>query len=231
MGCDVHMYVERKVNNVWTAISGESPYKKMYKEIYDNSPNDEWARNAYQMECNPVYEGWIYNDRNYTLFSILANVRNGIDKIFLGPATGHQAKPISNPKGIPDDVSDKVRKCYDDFGRGSHSTSYFTLKQLKEYNLDEEITYVGLVDRKEYARYLKNGNPESWCGGSNAKLISNQDMEDWINGKVEFHEMFVQTLLRWKNDAHDCGLENIIRQLENLEENPDNIRIVFWFDN
>lgn len=34
MGCDVHMYVERKVNNVWTAISGESPYKKMYKEIY-----------------------------------------------------------------------------------------------------------------------------------------------------------------------------------------------------
>ena len=44
-----------------------------------------------------------YGDRNYNLFAILANVRNGT--AFAGCKTGEGFNPISNPKGVPSDAS------------------------------------------------------------------------------------------------------------------------------
>lgn len=47
------------------------------------------------------------NGRNYDVFSILANVRNGYG--FAGVVTSSGFNPITSGRGIPDDLSDEVR--------------------------------------------------------------------------------------------------------------------------
>jgi hypothetical protein len=51
---DIYLYVEKKENDKWIALKWDSPYEENKK----------------------VLEGWLYSNRNYILFSILAGVRN-----------------------------------------------------------------------------------------------------------------------------------------------------------
>ena len=50
MGCDIHLYVERRENGQWVSA-------------------DKWTP-------NPYYENRFYTGRNYELFAMLADVRN-----------------------------------------------------------------------------------------------------------------------------------------------------------
>ncbi len=77
-------------------------YLKELKRIKKNKPE--------------VYENWIYNDRNYRLFAILANVRNHFNII-----------PIDYPRGLPKDVSNVVLEKYESYGIFAFSASYFTI--------------------------------------------------------------------------------------------------------
>jgi hypothetical protein len=52
------------------------------------------------------YEKEIYHERNYSLFALLANVRNSAG-----------VKPISEPRGLPEDVSEIVKKISDQWYR------------------------------------------------------------------------------------------------------------------
>ena len=63
--------------------------------------------------------------RNYPLFALLANVRNN------GSIT-----PISNPRGLPDDVSFLTKFISDKDGNDGHSHSYVTSEEI---NLVEEF--------------------------------------------------------------------------------------------
>lgn len=62
-------------------------------------------------------------DRSYDLFAVLANVRNYC-----------LAEPISQPRGLPDDVSTMVRRWseYDD--DELHSHSWLSLAELRAYD-------------------------------------------------------------------------------------------------
>ena len=69
MGCDIHLYVERKVPGIgWVSLE---------------DPNEH-------------YNG--LTNRNYSIFAILANVRNG--RGFAGIVTGTGFNPISEPRGL-----------------------------------------------------------------------------------------------------------------------------------
>ena len=72
-----------------------------------------------------MYENWIYNDRNYRLFAILANVRNHFNII-----------PIDCPRGLPKDISNVVFEEYKSYGISAHSASYFTFRELLEFDWD-----------------------------------------------------------------------------------------------
>ncbi|MCT6901642.1 MAG: hypothetical protein M3Z48_00250 [Lactobacillus sp.] len=100
MGCDIHAYVEVK----------RYPYQDEKREngVWINA--DKWTVNQEQV-LHPEddqrhmiidYDDHIYKGRNYYLFAILADVRNG--KGFT---------PISEPKGLPVDVSPEVKKISD----------------------------------------------------------------------------------------------------------------------
>ena len=58
--------------------------------------------------------------RNYSLFAKLANVRNYGNIV-----------PISEPKGLPEDVSFLVRKEREDFDTDGHSDSWIGIEEIK----------------------------------------------------------------------------------------------------
>lgn len=104
MGTDIHMAVEVRKDGVWQNVT---PFRNGY------SPEPEY-----------------YEDRNYDLFAILADVRNRYGFV-----------PLDQPRGIPSDASDDVRRWCED---GDHSHSYCTVAEL--------LTY-------DWTRIVKPGNP------------------------------------------------------------------------
>ena len=108
VGCDIHTRVE-----YYTTINGE-------KKWIDG---DHYKRNKYfgdnedEVELNVVS---IYDDRNYTLFSILAGVRGCEDM-------------INEPRGLPFDTNKFIKGEFERWGASIHTASWFTLKELMDY--------------------------------------------------------------------------------------------------
>lgn len=215
MGCDIHIHVEVWVNGRWRGVRGTSPY---------------WDSNWYDGE-RLCYEGWIYNGRNYKLFGILADVRNGWG--FAGIDIGDPAEPISVPKGLPHDLSSELKENVDfDWG---HSHTYLTLQELQEYNWDKELVFRGYVNPSNYKSYKENGYPDGWSGdvsGSTITKVSNEEMENVLMANEHAINKSYYTNIEWTMKASEYLLfDEVLHELSNLSTSPQNVRIVFFFDN
>jgi hypothetical protein len=111
MGCDIHLYVEKKVNNEWKTVKGPNPYYGRF----------DWEKHKMK------FGNWIYSGRDYDFFAFLADVRNdgGI-------------MPLSAPKELPEDVSSYIKNTSEAWGIDGHSHSYFTLKELKKAEMKQK---------------------------------------------------------------------------------------------
>lgn len=111
MGCDIHLVVQKRIdsNAPWTCV------QKVITDEYEDSKT--------------TLESW-YDTRNYTVFAILANVRNG-----------GRFKFISDPRGIPEDMKGQVddRDSYLGFWLGEHSHSFVSLRELMNVDWSEEV--------------------------------------------------------------------------------------------
>lgn len=246
MGCDIHFYVERKVDGNW--VSPESWVKE-----YDDEPC---------CACVPWGENY-YKQRNYNLFSILADVRNGTG--FAGCDTGEGFNPIAKPRGLPDDCDSRIKKLSDQLDCDGHSHSHFTLAELLAYDWTQTTVLRGYVNAVEFAQWdrYRRGmgeGPSSYCGGVGgglAQIIPAEDMERQVRdihrtymdsgnfGWLEEFEKEVRNRLphnyaqfSWQLPYYKCAgsfwQETVPRllQLANSEGNSyDDVRIVFWFDN
>lgn len=184
--------------------------------------NDNWVPVADSETSS--YEGWLYNNRNYNLFAFLADLRNYNNYI-----------PISRPKGLPHDVSKEVKEKADYWGVDGHTHSWLTLEEILEFDWACEDIKKGFVNELEYKEFIKNGYPTSWCGGfgGNITNISNEDMDKIISGELKRDEGVsyyteVSWLVTYKEQAGDFYTK-AIPKLKELG-NPENVRIVFWFD-
>lgn len=131
MGCDIHLFTEKKI--------------KIYCK--DGTQEEKWVCCDY-FKLNPYYIDNkddkrkydivnIYSDRDYKLFSVLANVRN-YDKI---------EEVLDEPRGLPYDVSDAVKKECKEWGVIGHSHSWFYAKELFLYKLKYNNNYLDkLID-------------------------------------------------------------------------------------
>jgi hypothetical protein len=155
MGCDIHIYAEIKTGDGWEKVGAIFP--NPYFDITRPSITDDdgYVWNA-KLEDEP------YSGRNYDLFALLADVRN-YDEI----------DPIDYPRGLPDDVSDKIAEISNDYGADGHSHSWYLLSELIEYAKDN--------------------------------LHVAKELDDFF--------------------------ENTIENLKKLSDNPDDVRVIFWFDN
>lgn len=220
MGCDIHLYVE-KLNE--------------HKE-WELVPPPEDAK----------YGEW-FGDRNYSLFAMLADVRNGVG--FAGVDTGNRVEPIAMPRGIPKDASEEYAEiagpykpcelgsaCLHEDGHGGwgedgHSHTWFTLRELQAVNWEQPITHRGWVTPSQYAIFKRDGKPQGWSGGvsgSGIQHLSNEDMDLLItNGGVVVDLEATgwvsanhYTQVQWTETWRDC-----------LEwTSPEGVRDSAWFD-
>jgi hypothetical protein len=218
----------------------------MYTEVYDKTkfdwkPADHIVIDDEGHEKIPYGES-IYSGRNYDLFAILADVRNG--RGFGGVETGGRKIPIDQPRGLPDDVSSFVQDMSDGWGIDGHSHSWFTLKELRDYDWDRVTKNCGILEVKDYEAYVKAGGkgyPEvpysAGISGNNIKILEAVDYESMKQDKVLKSGIEYYVKIWWEESYRECCsefLENTIPKLQELADKnggSQNVRVVFFFDN
>jgi hypothetical protein len=237
MGCDIHFYVEVKRDGQWTHHDWEKPY--VVGKYSDGSV--DFSR----MMKDPLYIG-----RNYVLFSVLADVRND-----------YGISPIQSVRGLPADVSSAImdehtvrvdenheqatldRWVAEGYSNritetsvtdpDDHSASWFTLAELQAFDWSLPISRGGWVDVENFKLFRDSGKPKAWCksaGGGRIQHVDNATMADRI-GLGTAENCFTE--VQWTEPLSECVphfLNDSIPALAKLG-NPDDVRIVFWFDN
>lgn len=214
MGCDIHMWAEilrgysqPEFEPEWRAVG------RIFKSPWHDNKRvpvidaDNYAHNEILIE-HP------YDERNYDLFAILANVRNGSG--FAGVDTGDGFRPISEPRGIPNDASDYYIQQTKKWWGDGHSHSWLFLHELEDYDWRGQTTkHRGMVSPEQYKIFKEKGKPDEWSAWTNR--IGHRTVE-WEESYYESAKDFVDTTIPALQE---------LRQKEMVLD----VRIVFFFDN
>ena len=227
MGCDIHLYVEKKVDGKW----------QFQGKLTEN-------------DCISFEGPSFYDGRNYNLFAILADVRNC--RGFAGIKTGKGFNPISDPRGFPEDASAECKALVESWDCDGHSHSYHTLRQLLNYDWTQSTTLQGWCSMVEWERWSrwdrKQGKgPDSYCGmvsGESIEHITAEEADALFKGlKWDEREQVAEqnankyALAVWSEPYYEAAgsfmNETIPRLLALAEsvDHVDDVRIVFFFDN
>lgn len=231
MGCDIHLYVEVRQadGGVWKTA--------------DAWRTEEWDPNDIYVPYDQQY----YSGRNYNLFAILANVRNGDG---FGVDRGDPFNPISEPRGIPEDSCPQIKYIVERWNGDGHSSSYFTLQELLDYDWTQKNKCRGCVGAMEFLRWIRwsrdhGYGPSSYCGGvggAGVQHISPVEMENRIKA-LEFNEQAIADklghhycLAEWEEFYYQSASDfwsSVIPRLLRLAvgRTYSDVRIVFFFDN
>jgi len=225
MGCDIHTFIEVRENGTWKYYDWEKEFQDGVYE--DGSP---------RKDCGKIFYHPLHIGRNYDLFAILASVRN--DRRFAGIKTSEGLRPIEKPRGLPLDVTLEVKEESDRWDIDGHSHSYMLLSELLTYDYDgQSTTQYGVVGKEGYQEWKEKGYPSSYSdavSGGMVRNISNAEMDDIIAGKTELDKNLSHyTQVQWQETYREAVGESWFRMLEELAKlgSPDNVRLVFWFDN
>lgn len=204
MGTDIHFNVERRNDSGWELVGDDQ-----------------------------VYDEGFYIGRYYRLFGFLANVRNG--RGFAGVDTGDAVKPIAMPRGLPEDVSEAVRARSDEWGGDGHSHSYLTLSELLEADWSGDAVLRGYVEKAAYRRFKEtNESPTEWAdlvAGPNIVTAIAADYEAMSEAKKS---TVSHIQIQWRSPVSELVgdfITKTIPAMRELDENSENVRCVFWFDN
>jgi hypothetical protein len=242
MGCDIHMWAEIRKRDKW-----ESTEDVFDNEYYDPKRESKVDSDGYEWNAEKTDQP--YTGRNYGLFGILADVRNG--RGFAGCDLGDKKNIIAEPKGIPEDASVKVKAGAFDYGEDGHSHSWFTLKELQDFDWKQTALLRGIVDPEGYIEFTKKGKPQSYCGdvsGHKVQKITNEEMDDYLksdtyklhkklqksnNHKELNWQQSFYTKVGWEESYKESVGTHWFEVLKNLKKlgKPEDVRIVFFFDN
>lgn len=158
MGCDIHLFTERQI----FPVSGESFW---------------WCTDFFTL--NPYYQfdkvneteydhHEIWGDRNYSAFEILADVRS----------CGHEIV-LDQPRGLPHDVSDCVKSQSENWGIDGHSHSWFTAKELFDYDKKYPNSAIAPLVKKIKKKMKKDFNIWGFLSKEEQKQMLKQHAEDF----------------------------------------------------
>jgi hypothetical protein len=170
-----------------------------------------YQKDRYRVEGEPEFRVVdVYNDRDDELFTALCGVRN----------TGG-GPYISKPIGTPHNASkESIDYLVDYWSSDGHSHSWNTLKELYDYQENNKtVKRAGLIS-PEASELLDSGaeTPSTWCQGSNNKTLVQRAWEeerDTMGALISAIESQVRKIL----------------YIWNPEENAEDIRILYCFDN
>lgn len=149
------------------------------------------------------------DSRNYSLFAVLANVRNGDDGVTpICEPKGQAAKwervddpddpenwhhvPTGEAKLYPEDASEEVKQFMVNYmGVDGHSHTWLTLAELESYDFEDDVIYKGIVSEAAYKKMKENGwpenpytGPDTWAGGigggRGAAVFTSDAYEKWV---------------------------------------------------
>lgn len=239
MGTDIHMTVEVRVPTYryegddgderqveWQRVS--YPFRDDYwYGVSMAEPDNKTARQyAYSM-LHP------YGGRNYVLFGVLGNVRNGSG--FAGIDTGDPVTPcVGAKRGLPADVDGDP----DSFEYGEHSFGWATLTELLEYDWNASIVKRGVISLDQYLEEnWREDGPLTWSGGVAGRDIVTYEDEEALRlaikqGLPEGQQTFVK--VQWTSDL-TVYCQRFIEVLHFLKEllsdfDTDDVRLVYGFD-
>lgn len=191
MGCDIHLYKERRVNGAW--VTADEGWKDEYGEGVEDVP---WRGR--------------FTTRDYNLFGFLAK----------GVRSEHEFSFM--PRGLPINACPQVATVARAWGEDGHSHSYLTISELKECwdALQDKTVTVSGMKSAEGLRKL-NASIEG-PGETDWPLI-------YPYCKWTSDETAVEFEIQVPVSFSLIGVEQILGLFD--EGNPDDQRIVFWFDN
>lgn len=145
------------------------------------------------------FDDVVYDGRDYGLFGILANVRNN-------------SGALQPPRGLPDDVSDKLKRLYDELDYFSATYYDFCELELASYILYETGE---LLVNSHIAHPNGNDCVVSVCGVEMATSI------DYNINQFYSLNSFVSAVKKFIGLHDGCNTDHIV---------PNEYRIVIWFD-
>lgn len=223
MGCDIHIAIQRQESDGrWREV----PYQDLWN--FDGAPK--------AVPGFPVApEGW--RNRNYDLFGILADVRNGTG--FAGIVMGDGWPSIAPNRGFADGFSEALPdpSCPEDGPRymGDHSFTHVTFDELKAFPWDAtKTTLYGVVEAEKYESLAGTGKaPTSYSGGISGPGIKtyspNQYREAKANGGLAVHP-YVR--MSWQETAREATNDwpgKVLPWLESISDGHQ-LRLVIGFD-
>jgi len=128
MGTSIYIHLERKdlETGIWRAVPQcQFPAGRLAVFFADFQKSEPVALSEASSQLEPNY--LLYSGKNEDLFEILA----GYEEVKTDLA-------LSQPRGLPTDVSKEVRLLFDAEGPDAHTASYLTLAELERHPWDRE---------------------------------------------------------------------------------------------
>lgn len=229
MGCDIHISIQRQnADGAWVEIP------------WQETPWDENKPTLPDIAVAPKGFG----NRNYDLFAILADVRNGYG--FAGCLTCEPWPPIAQPRGLPEGFSEDAVLPNPDMRHyasseheprwlGDHSHSWLLLSELDAFAWDLTCSrQYGYVEAAVYEE-LKDRNlpPPDYCGGISGKGIVEYTPERYEAAKADgtlAEHPYVR--MSWTETAREATSDwpgQVLPWLASLADGQP-LRLVFGFD-
>lgn len=213
MGTDIHLYCEYR--------SAETNMEWFNCDHYRLNPFYNKLDKIKSKEIGEEYEEekwWVipaYDDRNYTLFGILAGIRT------------NENKSIDYPRGLPVDASKIVNKEAIHWKPYGYSHSWLTIRELIEYlEAYPKISQSGMVSPENLYKISKGEVPNEWCASTNNKAYT---FAGWLNDNPI--KYLIEGLYKRYDEAfYIYEFYSDKEKEKRRKEHLDDFRIVFWFD-
>jgi len=227
MACDIHIFAEVRKDGRWEKVGHVFPNPNHRPD----EPESDWNRSRTDQP---------YLGSNYDVFAVLADVRNGYG--VAGVPTGRGFKPIAYPRGVPADASPEYREyaaAWEQTGYPCHSHSWLTLRELLDYNWAGQSTIVygpKTALERDYEHVVRTGTPppprmitevafvEVLTPGEYEDMLESGTRE--VGKRYAICEPLEMTYLECARDF----VEGTLPELGKLGA-PEDVRIVFFFDN
>lgn len=215
MGCDIHVVVQVRGESGWVSTPDLGP------------------------RLDGDYDWPILTHRNYALFSVLGDVRNGSG--FAGHYTYEPVRPIGRCRGIPQgfDIGGSYGEthAFPDPSiaprwMGDHSHSYVTLAELLAYDWNHPMLQGGYLTQEEYEKWDKHSMPDGWCGAAFGPSTVCLSEEEYVKAPRLDPANTYYIGCRWQTPLRDRMGEFVDRVIPWLQSlgSPENVRLVFGFD-
>jgi hypothetical protein len=200
MGCDIHMAIEIRdpKTGTWSWLHGAAPCG-WCQDGRNRFPNRLTGERETCYWCKGTQRVDGYDQRNYDLFGILANVRFVLG--FGGIDTGDSWPTIADNRGLPLDMSPELARSYqaarageDEEGydratSGDHSFTCLSLAEALAYPWDDIVrAQRGMIGLAQYARWDRKTSPSSYCvdvGGGGVTIMAAQQADSWLQANQE----------------------------------------------